>query len=69
MAQEALQEGQEGVKRGRAATTPSGCVHPYVYQWSGRCEGCRLTPLSKSLPDHYAMRRLREVHERHEDAA
>jgi hypothetical protein len=30
------------------------CVHPYVYQWSGRCEGCRLTPLSVSLPDHYA---------------
>jgi hypothetical protein len=28
-----------------------GCVHPYVLQWSGKCEGCRTTPLSPSLPD------------------
>jgi hypothetical protein len=30
-----------------------GCVHPYVLQWSGKCEGCRTTPLSPSLPDPY----------------
>jgi hypothetical protein len=30
-----------------------GCVHPYVLQWSGKCEGCRKTPLSPNLPDHH----------------
>ncbi len=27
------------------------CVHPYILQWSGKCEGCRTAPLSPSLPD------------------
>jgi hypothetical protein len=27
------------------------CVHPYILQWSGKCEGCRKAPLSPSLPD------------------
>jgi hypothetical protein len=30
-----------------------GCVHPYILQWSGKCEGCRKTSLSPNLPDHY----------------
>jgi hypothetical protein len=30
-----------------------GCVHPYILQWSGKCEGCRKTPLSPGLPDHH----------------
>jgi len=30
------------------------CVHAWYLDWSGRCEGCRLTPLSKDLPDHVA---------------
>lgn len=28
-----------------------GCVHPYILQWSGKCEACRKTPLSPNLPD------------------
>jgi hypothetical protein len=28
-----------------------GCVHPYFLAWAGRCENCRTTPLSPSLPD------------------
>src|SRR5215203_4251217 len=30
---------------------PPTCVHPYYFSWAGRCEGCRLTPLSPNLPD------------------
>jgi hypothetical protein len=29
----------------RATIADRECVHPYVLQWSGKCEGCRLTPL------------------------
>ena len=29
------------------------CVHPYILQWSGKCEGCRKTPLSPNLPDYH----------------
>jgi hypothetical protein len=28
-----------------------GCVHPWILDWSGRCEDCRLEPLSKDLPE------------------
>jgi hypothetical protein len=49
----------------RVEGQPKNCVHPYVWQWSGRCEGCRETPLSKGLPNHYA----RRIREEHDDAA
>ena len=26
-------------------------VHEYYKSWAGKCEGCRLTPLSVNLPD------------------
>ena len=50
----ASEEAQEEKKK------VTGCVHPYVLQWSGRCEGCRKAPLSPKLPDHY-------VRVRHDD--
>jgi hypothetical protein len=30
---------------------PPGCLHPWVFAWSGKCEGCRHKPLSRNLPD------------------
>jgi hypothetical protein len=37
----------------KAEKKEAGCVHPYVLQWSGKCEGCRTMPLSPSLPDPF----------------
>ena len=34
-----------------ACHTEKTCVHEYYKSWAGKCEGCRLTPLSKNLPD------------------
>ena len=34
------------------------CIHPYILWWSGKCEGCRLSPLSPNLPDHRARARI-----------
>ncbi len=28
-----------------------GCVHVWYLSWARRCENCRTTPLSPSLPD------------------
>ena len=37
-----------------ARHTVQTCVHPYALQRSGRCEGCGVYPLSRSLPDHHS---------------
>ena len=29
-------------------STPRGCVHQWILAWSGRCEGCRKSPLPRS---------------------
>jgi len=34
-----------------ARRTAKTCVHEYYKSWVGKCEGCRLTPLSPNLPD------------------
>ena len=34
-----------------ACHTAKTCVHEYYKSWAGKCEGCRLTPLSANLPD------------------
>jgi hypothetical protein len=32
----------------RVPGQPKHCVHPSVWQWSGKCEGCLLEPLPAS---------------------
>jgi hypothetical protein len=34
---------REGVANKRL---PPHCVHEYYFSWAGKCQGCRLTPLS-----------------------
>ncbi len=34
-----------------ARHTAKTCVHEYYKSWAGKCEGCRLMPLSPNLPD------------------
>jgi hypothetical protein len=43
------------------AQKEAGCVHPYILQWSGKCEGCAITPLSPSLPDPHNPKRRGRV--------